>query len=42
MNLSAVRALIVANVLVFLLQNMAPGPIEYWFALWPLLTICQT
>ncbi len=39
MNLSAVRALIVANVLVFLLQNMAPGPIEYWFALWPLQTM---
>jgi len=36
MKVSAVRALIVANVLVFLLQKLAPVPMEYLFALWPL------
>jgi membrane associated rhomboid family serine protease len=29
------KLLIVANVGVFLLQNMLGGVIEYWFALWP-------
>ncbi|MGA2776136.1 MAG: rhomboid family intramembrane serine protease [Steroidobacteraceae bacterium] len=36
MKVSAVRALIAANVVVFLLQNMARERMEYWFALWPL------
>lgn len=30
------RALLIANVAVFLLQSASGGLIEYWFALWPL------
>jgi membrane associated rhomboid family serine protease len=33
---SVTRALLIANVAVFLLQSASGGLIEYWFALWPL------
>ncbi len=36
MKFTAVRALIIANVAVYLLQRMAPIPMEIRFALWPL------
>ena len=36
MNISAVRALIAANVIVFVMQSMAKQTLEFWFALWPL------
>jgi membrane associated rhomboid family serine protease len=32
----ATRALILANVVVFILQQVMPGPLVAWFALWPL------
>ncbi|NNM61677.1 MAG: rhomboid family intramembrane serine protease [Steroidobacteraceae bacterium] len=36
MRFTAVRALIVANVAIYLLELASHGAIEYWFALWPL------
>jgi membrane associated rhomboid family serine protease len=36
MNLSAVKALIAANVVVFAFQHVARETLEVWFALWPL------
>jgi membrane associated rhomboid family serine protease len=39
MRFSAVKALIGANVAVFLLQMAAPDVLEYQFALWPLASI---
>ena len=39
MKFSAVRALIVANVVAFLVQSTAPDLMEYRFALWPLQSI---
>lgn len=36
MKVSAVRALIAANVVVFFMQSMARETMEFWFALWPL------
>jgi len=31
----ATRALILINIGVYLLEQLAPGPLELWFALWP-------
>ena len=39
MKLSAVKILIAANVLVFGLQSLSKGTLEYLFALWPLQAI---
>jgi membrane associated rhomboid family serine protease len=36
MRFSAVKILVAANVLVFLLQSLSKGVLEYYFALWPL------
>jgi len=36
MKFSAVKVLVAANVLVFLLQSMSGGVLEYYFGLWPL------
>ena len=36
MKISAVKLLVAANVLVFLLQSLSQGALEYIFALWPL------
>lgn len=36
MRISAVKALITANVVVYLLQGLSHGLIDAWFALWPL------
>src|SRR6267378_4777113 len=36
MKFSAVKLLVAANVLAFLLQSMSRGVLEYYFALWPL------
>jgi membrane associated rhomboid family serine protease len=36
MNISAVKALIAANVIVFAFQHVARETLELWFALWPL------
>jgi membrane associated rhomboid family serine protease len=36
MRFSAVKILVAANVLVFLLQSVSKGALEYYFALWPL------
>ena len=36
MKFSAVKILVAANVLAFLLQSMSRGVLEYYFALWPL------
>jgi membrane associated rhomboid family serine protease len=42
MKLSAVKILIAANVLVFGLQSLSRGTLEYLFALWPLQAIDGT
>src|SRR5258708_30727273 len=39
MRFSAVKILVAANVLVFLLQSLSKGVLEYYFALWPLQAI---
>ncbi|HUX73464.1 MAG TPA: rhomboid family intramembrane serine protease [Steroidobacteraceae bacterium] len=36
MKISAVKALIIANVVVYLLEFLSKGAFEMWFALWPL------
>jgi membrane associated rhomboid family serine protease len=36
MRFSAVKILVAANVLVFFLQSLSKGALEYYFALWPL------
>lgn len=36
MRFSAVKILVAANVLAFLLQSLSNGALEYYFALWPL------
>jgi membrane associated rhomboid family serine protease len=36
MKISAVKILVAANVLVFFLQSLSKGALEYHFALWPL------
>jgi membrane associated rhomboid family serine protease len=39
MKSSAVKILVAANVLVFFLQSLSKGALEYYFALWPLQSI---
>jgi membrane associated rhomboid family serine protease len=36
MKITAVKSLVAANVLVFALQGLSHGAVEFWFALWPL------